>query len=104
MDNLFDFIPKDTGDEIFNELVRADHVRIERIISRGHASPASGWHDQEETEWVVVLKGAAIITFDNGEEVNLQMGSHLTIAAHRKHRVTWTSPDTETIWLAVHYR
>ena len=85
-------------------MVRGDNIKIERIVSKGHASPASGWYDQTEHEWVAVLKGEAKIAFENGNEVHLIAGSHLTIPAHTKHKVTWTTPDTETIWLAVHYQ
>ena len=101
--NLFEYIPEKIREEIFSELVRSDNVRIERIVSHGHSSPASGWHDQAENEWVAVLKGEAKIVFENGEEVHLTTGCHLTIPAHTKHKVTWTTPDSETIWLAVHY-
>jgi cupin 2 domain-containing protein len=101
--NLFEFIPEKISEEIFSELIRTEHLRIERIVSQGHSSPASGWYDQTENEWVTVLKGEAKIAFENGEEVHLTAGSYLTIPAHTKHKVTWTTPDTETIWLAVHY-
>ena len=101
--NLFESLPEDISDEIFSELVRGDNIKIERIVSKGHLSPASGWYDQADNEWVVVLKGEAKIAFENGNEVHLIAGSHLTIPAHTKHKVTWTTPDTETIWLAVHY-
>jgi cupin 2 domain-containing protein len=102
--NLFESLPEDISNEIFSELVRGDNIKIERIVSKGHSSPASGWYDQAEHEWVAVLKGAAKIAFENGEEVHLTAGSYLTIPAHTKHKVTWTIPDTETIWLAVHYK
>jgi cupin 2 domain-containing protein len=102
--NLFESLPEDISNEIFSELVRGDNIKIERIVSHGHACPASGWYDQAEHEWVAVLKGAAKIAFENGEEVHLIHGNHLTIPAHTKHKVTWTTPDTETIWLAVHYK
>ena len=101
--NLFEAIPEKLSEEVFSELVRADNVRIERIVSKGHASPSSGWYNQADNEWVAVLKGAARIAFENGEEVELTSGSYLTIPAHTKHKVTWTTPDTETVWLAVHY-
>jgi cupin 2 domain-containing protein len=101
--NLFEALPAGYCAEQFIELVRGDNVRIERIVSRGHSSPASGWYDQKEHEWVAVLKGEAKIVFENGNEVHLTAGCHLTIPAHTKHKVTWTLPDTETIWLAVHY-
>jgi cupin 2 domain-containing protein len=102
--NLFESLPEDISDEIFSELVRGDSIKIERIVSKGHLSPASGWYDQAENEWVAVLKGEARIAFENGEEIHLTAGCHLIIPAHTKHKVTWTTPDTETIWLAVHYK
>ena len=102
--NLFEFIPEKGSEELFSELVRGDNIKIERIVSKGHSSPASGWYDQAEHEWVAVLKGAAKIAFENGEEVHLTAGSYLTIPAHTNHKVTWTTPDTETIWLAVYYK
>lgn len=102
--NLFESIPEQLRAEQFTKLARGDNIRIERIVSKGHTSPASGWYDQTDNEWVAVLKGEAKITFENGNEVHLTAGSHLTIPAHTRHRVAWTTPDTETIWLAVHYR
>ena len=101
--NLFESIPQQLSEEIFSDLLRGENVRIERIVSKGHSSPASGWYDQADNEWVAVLKGAARIAFENGEEVELTSGCYLTIPAHTKHKVTWTTPDTETVWLAVHY-
>ena len=44
----------------------AADVRIERIISHGHASPADFWYDQAQHEWVIVLKGAARLQFEDG--------------------------------------
>jgi len=102
--NIFESLPEDIGKEIFSELVRGDSFKIERIVSKGHYSPASGWYDQAENEWVAVLKGEAKIAFEDGAEVHLTAGSYLTILARTKHKVTWTTPDTETIWLAVHYQ
>ncbi len=101
--NLFESIPEKISEEIFSDLVLENNVKIEKIVSKGHSSPASAWYDQAENEWVAVLKGEAKMTFENGEEVHLTAGCHLTIPAHTKHKVTWTTPDTETIWLAVHY-
>jgi cupin 2 domain-containing protein len=104
MNNIFESIPADINEELFSELARGDNVKIERIVSRGHTSPASGWYDQDENEWVAVLKGEAILSFEKAPDVRLATGDHLTIPAHTKHRVSWTTPETETIWLAVHYK
>lgn len=102
--NLFELIPEDISEEIFTGIARGENIKIERIISKGHTSPESGWYDQESNEWVVVLKGEAKLSFENSNDVHLVAGSHLNIPAHTKHKVTWTTPNTETIWLAVHYK
>ena len=66
-------------------------------------SPESGWYDQDANEWVIVLKGEAKVSFENGDLFHLSAGDYLNIPAHIRHKVLWTTPDTETIWLAVHY-
>ncbi|NNL06685.1 MAG: cupin domain-containing protein [Gammaproteobacteria bacterium] len=103
MNNIFEAIPADLPEELFETLVESSEVRIERIVSRGHTSPQSGWYDQPQNEWVIVLKGQAVLAFEQGEAVTLKAGDFLTIPAHRRHRVEWTAPGIETIWLAVHY-
>ena len=102
-DNIFDAIPEHLDSEAFNLLAVHDNVKIERIVSKGHRSPPSGWYDQSHHEWVIVLKGEARIALQDSGEVHLTVGSYLNIPAHTKHRVEWTVPDTETLWLAVHY-
>jgi cupin 2 domain-containing protein len=96
--NVWSLLP----DELFTTLLDAPGVRIERIVSHGHASPENFWYDQPRHEWVVVLKGAARLRFED-ETIELQPGDFLNIPAHKKHRVEWTTPDAPTIWLAVHY-
>lgn len=103
MPNLFDAIPDRLDDERFETLVTGEAVQVERIVSRGHTSPSSGWYDQAWDEWVIVLKGEGEVVFEDGEAVRLRPGDHLQIPAHRRHRVAWTDPERDTIWLAVHY-
>ncbi len=103
MFNLFHNIPDSLPDEVCETLLDADEVRIERIISQGHASPADFWYDQDEHEWVVVLQGAARLRVAD-ELIELQPGDSHYIPAHTKHRVEWTTPDQPTIWLAVHFK
>jgi cupin 2 domain-containing protein len=100
INNVFDDLPQHMPKELVQILVRAAAVRIERIISHGHASPADFWYDQPQHEWVVVLKGAARLRFEDGM-VEMKPGDFITISAHRKHRVEWTTPDEPTVWLAV---
>ena len=101
--NIFASIPEDPDDEQIELLAQNKNVRIERIISKGHSTPAADWYDQEKDEWVIVLKGAAILAFENAEDVRLESGDYLNIPAHTRHRVKWTQPDSETVWLAIHY-
>ena len=103
MNNIFDAIPKSIKSEIFETFIDSHNVQIERIISKGHNSPESGWYDQDKDEWLIVLKGEAILLFADESSVNLKTGDFIDIPAHKKHKVKWTDPDTETIWLAVQY-
>ncbi|ENN6811638.1 cupin domain-containing protein [Vibrio fluvialis] len=102
--NLFETIPAELLNEQFTDLLRHHHVRIERILSKGHTSPESGWYDQDEHEWVLVLQGCGTVEFDNGESTTLNVGDYLNIPAHTRHKVCYTSPDQFTLWLAVFYQ
>jgi len=102
--NLFDGIPIELPEELFDTLSEAEGVKIERIVSRGQASPPGYWYDQERSEFVLLVQGSAGLRLEGEEElVTLKAGDYLNIGAHVKHRVEWTDPDCETIWLAVHY-
>jgi cupin 2 domain-containing protein len=100
--NLFVHLPRHLPDELFTTLLDAANVRIERIVSHGHASPEGFWYDQDQHEWVVVLKGAARLRFED-ETIEMKPGDFIDIPVHTKHRVEWTTPDEPTLWLAVHY-
>lgn len=100
--NLFADLPSNLTDEIVQTLVEAVGLRIERIVSTGHASPQGFWYDQAQNEWVVVLRGSARLRFED-KIVELNPGEFVHIPAHQKHQVEWTTPDEPTIWLAVHY-
>ena len=101
--NLFADIPADVPEELIQPLLSTSNVRIERIVSLGHASPEGFWYDQETHEWVLLVKGAARLMFEGGEPIDLRPGSFVNIPAHRRHRVEWTDPTQPTIWLAIHY-
>ena len=63
--NLLTNLPAHLPEELFTTLLQAPGVRIERIISHGHQSPDGFWYDQPNGEWVIVLKGAAMIEFED---------------------------------------
>ncbi len=101
--NIFEKIPDDLKEELFEDILLSKDLKVERIVSSGHTSPESGWYNQEENEWVVVLEGSGTILFENGIERVLNKGDYLNIPAHTKHKVTRTDPKNLTIWLAVFY-
>ena len=102
--NLFGGIPSDLPEELFTTLYKSHGVRIERIVSQGHTSPPGFWYYQDEHEWVIVLKGSAVLAFeDEPEPIALCPGSYVNIPAHTRHRVVSTSAAETTVWLAIHY-
>ena len=105
MKNLFTPIATNLPQEVTEILAESNFVRIEKIVSHGHASPAGFWYDQEENEWVVVLQGRAKLRME-GEQESLEMGPGdcINIPAHRRHRVESTSERESTVWLAVFYK
>ena len=99
--NLFENIPENAPEELFTELLNADGVRIERIVSFGQSSPQGIWFDQEESEWVLLLEGSATLGFEDGSTLDLKPGDHLNIPAGQRHRVEKTDQKGRTVWLAV---
>lgn len=103
--NTGDFLrdlPHDLPNELVETLAESGAVRIERIVSTGHASPDGFWYDQPGREFVLVVQGRARLEFDDGEALDLNPGSWVDLPPHRRHRVAWTDPDEPTVWLAVH--
>lgn len=101
--NIFENNPHKLNAEFFEEILSTKDFKLERIVSEGHASPQDFWYDQEKEEFVLLLSGSAIISFDNGKIFELKPGDYFVINAHQKHRVDWTSPDQKTFWLTLHY-
>ena len=96
--------PNSAAEEDVRVLLDTGRVRLERIVSRGHRSPDGFWFDQEEGEWVALLRGRARLRLaEPDEEVELGPGDWIDLPAHRRHRVEWTDPEQPTIWLAVFY-
>ena len=102
--NIFENIPDHIPEELFNEILKTKNIKVERIVSKGHSSGISSWYDQEENEWVFLLKGSAGLLFKGDEKVIvLKPGDYINIPSHTKHRVEWTDPNMVTVWLAIHY-
>jgi cupin 2 domain-containing protein len=103
LENILQHIPGQLERELFDNLLETPGLRIERIVSQGHQSPASQWYDQGSNEWVMLVQGAAVLGFENQPPRQLAPGDFVNIPAHTRHRVDWTDPEQVTIWLAIHY-
>ena len=104
MRNLFAGIPDLLAAERFDVLLETPAFRLERIVSRGHATPPGEWYDQQRNEWILLLSGRAALRFeDEGEPRVLEPGDQVLIAARRRHRVDWTDASSPTVWLALHF-
>ena len=100
--NILTQISGAAGAEEFLTLLEENGVRIQRIVSHASSTPENAWYDQAYPEWVLVLRGHAVLEFEGAERVELKEGDYLTIAPHARHRVNETA--RETIWLVVHLK
>ena len=105
VENLFSRIPGHLPEELESQLASGGQFRLKRIVSRGHVSPQGEWYDQDEAEWVILLSGGAKLEFaGNPELLTLAPGDHITIPPHSQHRVAWTDPLQDTVWLAIYFK
>lgn len=102
LSNLFADIPAHLPEELSERLLARGRIRVERILSRGHASPPDFWYDQPQGEFVVLLAGWARLTFED-ETLELVPGSFVEIPPHKRHRVEATDSEQTTVWLAIFY-
>lgn len=101
--NLLAEIPETLPHELINTLCEYDGVRIERIVSCGHANAPDEWYDQADHEWVILMSGGAVLQWAEGGETVLAPGDYVFIPAGVKHRVDGTLPDEHSIWLAIFF-
>lgn len=99
--NIFDLPELPLSEELITELAESSTVRIERIISTGQVS--ADWYNQNETEFVALLDGNAVVEFEDGRSVSMTRGNTLLIKPHERHRVSYTSSEPPCVWLCVFY-
>ena len=97
--NIFDLPELPLSEELITVIAESGNVRIERIISTGQIS--ADWYDQDETEFVALLDGKAVVEFENGESISMSKGDTLLIKPHERHRVSFTSSEPPCVWLCV---
>lgn len=102
--NIFDLPAFFPNKELFEPLLSANNILIERIISTGQTTPPGQWYDQDKDEWVILLQGEAELSYDDGSKIKLKRGDYLFIEAHQKHRVEYTTANPPCIWLVIHLK
>ena len=100
--NLYTDCSVKAGSETFLDLLKNPKVRIERVVSKDYITPEGKWYDQDQDEWVIVLEGQAKLEFET-ETIHMKKGDYVYLPAHSRHRVSWSDPNVETIWLAIFY-
>jgi cupin 2 domain-containing protein len=100
IENVYRETSGPAGNEDFRTLLESGGVKIQRIVSHASSTPENEWYDQAYPEWVLVVRGHAVLEFEGGERLELAEGDYLAIPSHARHRVDETGP--ETIWLVVH--
>lgn len=88
------------GAETFATLAETGGARVEAIVSR--AVRDGDWYEQAWPEFVLLVAGEAVLAFAQGDERRLMPGDWALLPAGCRHRVAWTAPAAETVWLAVH--
>jgi len=102
--NLYEKIPKNLSKELFDKIISKNNIKIERIVSKKHATPKGKWYDQSKNEFVLLIKGKAELKFIENKKIKklkMSKGNYINIPSRLKHRVEKTSK--ETIWLTVSY-
>ncbi len=95
--NLFKDATLPPDSERFEALLEHKNLVIERIVSP--ASTTRAEYLQPQDEWVVLLKGEALMTV-GGELVELKSGDYVFLPARVPHTVEKVSEGA--VWLAVH--
>jgi cupin 2 domain-containing protein len=86
--------------EEVSRLLDQKSLRLEHLVSHGQPSPPGFWYDQPDEEWVLLLRGTAVLAFETGT-LDLVAGDSLTIPARLRHRVERASEDA--VWIALHF-
>ena len=100
--NIFTDCRAAAGEERLLTLCEGTAVKIQRIVSHSHRGPENFWYDQDDDEWVMVLRGRATLELAGGDLVELKAGDYVKIPRHLRHRVARTGKHT--VWLAVHLK
>jgi cupin 2 domain-containing protein len=99
--NLLKDLETQNDQERFEEILSRKGLRIERIVSNGHASEPDFWYEQDHDEWVLIFNGEAELEFESNL-LKMMPEDYILIEAGKRHRVRSTSLTEPTVWLAIH--
>jgi len=104
--NFYNYSYIEKNRELFETIVEKNnvHIKIKKIISVSYSDDNNKWYDQDEDEWVMVLRGKAGIKFSDGEIINMQEGDYIFIPQHKKHQIIYTSNNPPCFWLAIYLK
>ncbi|MFA5215428.1 cupin domain-containing protein [Sulfuricurvum sp.] len=94
--NIYEIEEPERGKETFLLLHQTPTLKIEAIRSR--LSVAGVIYDQNEDEWVVLVRGSATMEIQ-GVKHALKEGDSVFLARHTRHQVLSTSDDA--VWIGV---
>lgn len=94
--NIYQIANPAEGEESFTTLHQIPSLRIEAIRSR--LTQPGQLYDQEEDEWVVLIRGTAMLEIEGNAQL-LKEGDSLFLKRHVRHRVLSTSDDA--LWIGV---
>ena len=92
------------GTERVRQLQSGPGWHLDLIHSCAASSADGYWYDQDEHEWLTLLRGSARLALQSPEQtIDLSVGDGLYLAPHRRHRVERTDPEPGTLWLALYW-
>lgn len=97
--------------------VETKDLRVERVVTYGQASLTAAVCETPVNQFVLLIEGQVRLEVEmekvnlmpgtgrllENVKVNLTPGDHICIPHNTRHRVDWTSPDRETVWLTVYF-
>ena len=94
--NIYEIKEPERGEESFFTLHQTSTLKIEAIRSRLNIPGAK--YNQEEDEWVVLVRGSATMEIE-GVNTSLKEGDSIFLPHGTRHQVLSTSDDA--VWIGV---
>jgi len=104
VNNYYSGFTPDPVLENYTTLLLGNRFHLEKITSKGYATPNDKWIVEKTNEFVMLLKGKAELLIENGQKIKLDEGDYFLIPKNTKHKVIQTSRKPLCYWLTIHYK